>query len=161
MFYKEERTLQQPLTIQKLPVNYKTLEEFKGFQSEELKGFSFTEDLSERLQEDCTDSPYIGIYFGNRLAGRMYIEKRHTEWNKEEPVLWIHSLEVLPEYRFRGLGSAMIEFLKEFSLPIQTRAFNFSAHFWLKMNFHYDKQTQYFYWQPKNDEQNTSSPLVC
>lgn len=161
MFCKEETTLQQQLKIQQLPVNYKTLEEFELFQCNDLKGFSFVTDLQERLLEDRHDSPYLGVYYGDRLAGRMYVEKRYGNANEENPVLWIGSIEVLPEFRFRGLGSTFIDFLKQFQLPIQTKPLNFSTHFWLKMNFYYDKTTQCFYWKPEYEPSSTSDSLVC
>ena len=50
--------------VEKLKINFKTLEEFKKFKQYGIQELSMLEDLEANMVEDHSDSPFYGIYFG-------------------------------------------------------------------------------------------------
>ncbi|WNS77069.1 N-acetyltransferase [Bacillus sp. DTU_2020_1000418_1_SI_GHA_SEK_038] len=133
--------------VEKLVINYKTLEEFKKFKEYGLQELSMLEDLEANIIENDSKSPFYGIYFGDKLVARMslyQVEKnfdRYFEPAQDYLELW--KLEVIPDYQNKGYGTALVEFAKNFGLPIKTNPRVKSADFWQKMGFssvHYDME---------------------
>lgn len=125
--------------VERLVINYKTLEEFKKFKEYGLQELSMLEDLEENIIENDSESPFYGIYFGDKLVARMSLYKvdkkldQYFEPKRDYLELW--KLEVLPDYQNEGYGKALVEFAKTFELPIKTNPRVKSAEFWSKMNF--------------------------
>ncbi|MFT9597950.1 N-acetyltransferase [Mesobacillus sp.] len=131
--------------VEKLKINYKTLEEFKKFKEYGHQELSMLEDLEANIVENDSDSPFYGIYFGDKLVARMslYQVKKQFDRYFEPPqdYLELWKLEVLPNYQGKGYGKALVEFAKSFGLPIKTNPRVKSQDFWDKMGFtpvHYD-----------------------
>ncbi|MFY4773762.1 N-acetyltransferase [Metabacillus sp. RGM 3146] len=125
--------------VERLVINYKTLEEFKKFKEYGLQELSMLEDLEENIIENDSESPFYGIYFGDKLVARMSLYKvdkkldQYFEPKRDYLELW--KLEVLPDYQKEGYGRSLVEFAKSFELPIKTNPRVKSAEFWSKMNF--------------------------
>lgn len=131
--------------VEKLKINYKTLEEFKKFKEYGHQELSMLEDLEANIVENDSDSPFYGIYFGDKLVARMslYQVKKQFDRYFEPPqdYLELWKLEVLPNYQGKGYGKGLVEFAKGFGLPIKTNPRVKSQDFWEKMGFtpvHYD-----------------------
>jgi GNAT superfamily N-acetyltransferase len=131
--------------VEKLKINYKTLEEFKKFKEYGHQELSMLEDLEANIVENDSDSPFYGIYFGDKLVARMSLYQvkkqfdRYFEPSQDYLELW--KLEVLPNYQGKGYGKALVEFAKSYGLPIKTNPRVKSQDFWDKMGFtpvHYD-----------------------
>ncbi|MFD2443412.1 N-acetyltransferase [Bacillus sp. CGMCC 1.16607] len=148
-----------PFEVQKLKVNYKTLEEFKKFKEYGLQELSMLEDLEANIIENDSDSPFYGIYFGDKLVARMSLYQvdapsdRYFKPSRDYLELW--KLEVLSDYQGRGYGSALVEFAKSYGLPIKTNPRMKSKEFWEKQGFTsvtYDMQRDLgenpLIWQP-------------
>lgn len=125
--------------VERLVINYKTLEEFKKFKEYGLQELSMLEDLQENIVENDSDSPFYGIYFGDKLVARMSLYKveKHLDqyFEPQRDYLELWKLEVLPDYQRAGYGQSLVEFAKSFGLPIKTNPRVKSAEFWSKMNF--------------------------
>lgn len=125
--------------VKRLLINYKTLEEFQKFKEYGLEELSMLEDLQANIIEDDSNSPFYGIYFGDKLVARMSLYKisgkydRYFSPPKGYFELW--KLEVLQNYRGRNYGSALVEYAKSFNIPIKTNARQASGEFWKKMGF--------------------------
>ena len=82
------------------------------------------EDLESNMIENDSNSPFYGIYYGNRLVARMSLYKvdgksnQYFEEGQDYLELW--KLEVLPGYQRNGYGTMLVEFAKSFGLPIRT-----------------------------------------
>lgn len=123
------------LAVENLKMNFKTMEEFKEYGLEEL---SLIEELQISMVEDNTDSPFYGIYYGDRLAARMCLYTRKAMLNfvpgsGEYVEIW--KLEVLPAFQKKGLGRLLVEFAKSFDLPIMTKPRVKSQSFWERLQF--------------------------
>ena len=83
---------------------------------------------------------FYGIYFSDKLVARMSVYQVSGKYNRyfEPPVdyLEIWKLEVLLEYQGRGYGTALVNFAKEFGMPIKTNPRVKSRSFWEKMGFY-------------------------
>ncbi|MFN7250951.1 MAG: N-acetyltransferase [Anaerobacillus sp.] len=127
------------IEVKRLLVNYKTLEEFENFREYGSQELSMKEDLRANIIEDDSESPFYGIYYGNKLVARMSlyrIEKKYDvyfEPTQDYYELW--KLEVLEPYRGKGLGEALVNYAKNFNLPVKTNARQRSDEFWTKMGF--------------------------
>ena len=64
------------LKVERLLVNYKTLEEFKKFKEYGLQELSMLGDLEDNIIENDSKSPFYGIYFGGKLVARMSLYER-------------------------------------------------------------------------------------
>lgn len=130
---------QLSIEIIKLKVNYKTLEEFKKFKEYGIQELSMSEDLEANIIENDSESPFYGIYFGDKLVARMSVyqvnAKNNRYFNPPADYLEIWKLEVLPEYQGRGYGTALVEFAKGYGMPIKTNPRIKSRSFWEKMGF--------------------------
>jgi GNAT superfamily N-acetyltransferase len=134
---KMEKDIQKDII--KLKVNFKTLEEFKKFKEYGIQELSMLEDLEANIIENDSESPFYGIYFGDKLVARMSVYQVSGKYNRyfEPPVdyLEIWKLEVLMEYQGLGYGTALVNFAKGFGMPIKTNPRVKSRSFWEKMGF--------------------------
>ncbi|OIK14049.1 GNAT family N-acetyltransferase [Bacillus sp. MUM 116] len=125
--------------VEKLRVNFKTLEEFKKFKQYGIQELSMLEDLQENMVEDYSDSPFYGIYFGDTLVARMSLYQIDAKFDRyfypPQNYLELWKLEVLPDYQGKGYGRQLVEFAKSFGLPIKTNPRVHSSEFWNKMDF--------------------------
>ena len=125
--------------VQRLLVNYKTLEEFKEFKEYGIQELSMLEDLEANIIENDSESPFYGIYFGDKLIARMSLYRRSAKFdqyfNPPQDYLELWKLEVLAPYQKQGFGQALVEFAKGFGLPIKTNPLIRSTEFWIKMGF--------------------------
>lgn len=125
--------------VERLLINYKSLEEFKRFKEYGLQELSMLEDLQANIIENDSDSPFYGIYFGDKLVARMSLYKVDAKYDKyftpPQDYLELWKLEVLSEYQRKGFGSVLVEFAKSIQLPIKTNPRVKSADFWSKMGF--------------------------
>ncbi|HAQ08101.1 MAG TPA: GNAT family N-acetyltransferase [Bacillus bacterium] len=125
--------------VEKLKINYRTLEEFKKFKEYGHQELSMLEDLEANIVENDSDSPFYGIYFGDKLVARMSLYKVSAQFDRYfEPAqdyLELWKLEVLPNYQGKGYGKSLVEFAKSFGLPIKTNPRVKSQEFWEKMGF--------------------------
>ncbi|MEN1966982.1 N-acetyltransferase [Lentibacillus sp. N15] len=125
--------------VERLLINYKTLEEFERFTAYGNQELSMLDDLRNNIVENNSESPFYGVYYGNSLAARMSLYTVSKKYdNYFEPpqdylVLW--KLEVLPDYRGKGIGKALVDFAKKDNKPIKTNPLINSQGFWEKMNF--------------------------
>lgn len=120
--------------VVRLRVNFKTLEEFENFREYGQQELSMKEDLEENIVENDSESPFYGIYFGNKLVGRMSLYKISAKYDlyfdPPHDYLELWKLEVLPGYQGKGIGKAMVDFAKSFKLPVKTNARQRSDDFW-------------------------------
>ncbi len=127
------------LEIKRLLINYKTLEEFENFREYGAQELSMKEDLRANIIEGDSESPFYGIYYGNKLVARMSlyrIDKKYDFYfEPKQDYLELWKLEVLEPYRGKGLGEALVNFAKSFKLPVKTNARQRSDEFWTKMDF--------------------------
>lgn len=125
--------------VERLLINYQTLEDFKQFQAYGNQEESMLEDLQNEMVESDSESPFYGIYFGNTLIARMSLYKRSKKYdhyfNPPQDYLVLWKLEVLTDYRNRGYGRKMVDFAKQFNLPIKTNPFIEANDFWERMGF--------------------------
>ncbi|WP_251549050.1 N-acetyltransferase [Neobacillus muris] len=125
--------------VEKLKVNFKTLEEFKKFKEYGLQELSMLEDLEANIVDNDSESPFYGIYFGDKLVARMSLYQIDAKFDRyfypPQNYLELWKLEVLPEYQGKGYGRQLVEFAKSFGLPIKTNPRMQSREFWEKMGF--------------------------
>lgn len=125
--------------IVRLKINFKTLEDFKSFKEYGIQELSMSEDLQANIIENDSESPFYGIYFGDKLIARMSVYQVSGKYNRyfEPPVdyLEIWKLEVLPEYQGKGYGTALVNYAKSFGMPIKTNPRVKSRSFWERMGF--------------------------
>ncbi|MFC3040233.1 N-acetyltransferase [Virgibacillus xinjiangensis] len=133
--------------VERLLINYKTLEKFKRFKEYGNQELSMMEDLQNNIVENNSESPFYGIYFGNNLIARMSLYRVDAKYDQyfqpPQDYLTLWKLEVLPDYQGQGYGKAMVEFAKSFQLPIKTNPRINSHGFWEKMGFqkaHYEME---------------------
>lgn len=125
--------------VERLLVNFKTLEEFKKFKEYGIQELSMLDDLEANIIENDSQSPFYGIFYGDKLVARMSLYKRSAKFDRyfdnsrDFLVLW--KLEVLPNYQKKGYGRALVEFAKSLNMPIKTNPRVHSQDFWKKMGF--------------------------
>ena len=97
------------------------------------------EDLEANMVENNSNSPFYGIYFGDKLIARMSLYQTDAKFDRyfyPPKIIWrLWKLEVLPEYQGKGYGKTLVEFAKSFGLPIKTNPRVKSRDFWDKMDF--------------------------
>ncbi|MFD2044002.1 N-acetyltransferase [Ornithinibacillus salinisoli] len=129
----------QEVKVERLLINYKTLEEFKRFKEYGNQELSMLEDLQSNIVENNSESPFYGIYYGDTLVARMSLykvdKKYDAYFDPAQDYLELWKLEVLPHYRGKGYGKALVDFAKKYDLPIKTNPRINSHGFWEKMNF--------------------------
>ncbi|QOR68456.1 N-acetyltransferase [Cytobacillus suaedae] len=125
--------------VERLLINYKTLEEFKKFKEYGLQELSMLEDLQANIVENDSDSPFYGIYYGDKLVARMSLyrfdKKLDKYFDPAQDYLELWKLEVLSDYQRKGFGEALVNYAKSFNLPIKTNPRVKSEDFWNKMGF--------------------------
>lgn len=125
--------------VEKLLINYKTLEEFTRFKEYGHQELSMLEDLQSNIVENNSQSPFYGIYFGDTLIARMSLYRVDKKYDKyfdpAQDYLELWKLEVLPHYRGKGYGKKLVEYAKGYNLPIKTNPRINSHGFWEKMGF--------------------------
>lgn len=153
--------------VERLLINFKTLEEFKRFKEYGIQELSMLEDLEHNMIEDNSESPFYGIYYGNVLAARMSlykVDKKYDNYfNPKQDFLQLWKLEVLEPYRNKGFGKKLVDFAKSFNLPIKTNARVNSHGFWEKMGFQpatYEMERDFgenpFIWMPEGVTEKTT-----
>jgi len=151
--------------VQRLQINYKTLEEFKKFRENGLEELSMMEDLKANLIEDNNDSPFYGIYEEGKLVARMSLYRTPAKYNAYfEPATDYHELmklEVLQGYKGKGYGTAMVEFAKTQGLPVKTNVRLGAQEFFLKLGFEpvkydpvRDRGENPYIWHPRHPASN-------
>ncbi|HLR66048.1 N-acetyltransferase [Virgibacillus alimentarius] len=135
------------IKVENLLINYKTLEAFKRFKAYGNQELSMLEDLESNIVENNSKSPFYGIYYGDNLVARMslYQIKKKYDFYFDPPqdymALW--KLEVLPDYREKGYGTALVDYAKSYQLPIKTNPRINSHGFWETLGFqkaHYEME---------------------
>ncbi|TYS16386.1 N-acetyltransferase [Rossellomorea vietnamensis] len=125
--------------VEKLKVNYKTLEEFKKFKEYGVQELSMMEDLESNIIENNSESPFYGIYFGDTLIARMSLYQRDSGndqyFDPPQNYLELWKLEVLPAHQGKGYGKVLVDFAKSFNAAIKTNPRIQSHGFWEKMGF--------------------------
>lgn len=155
------------LKIERLLINFKTLEEFKRFKEYGMQELSMLEDLQDNIIENDSTSPFYGIYFGDKLVARMSLYQvnggANPYFDQRQDFLELWKLEVLPGYQNNGYGKALVDFAKSFRMPIRTNSRMKSADFWDKMNFEpvkydmaRDKGENPYIWHPDMNGEMTS-----
>ncbi len=153
--------------VERLLINFKTLEEFKKFKEYGIQELSMLEDLQHNMIENNSESPFFGIYYGNSLVARMslyQVDKKYDYYfDPKQDYLELWKLEVLENYRHKGFGKKLVEFAKSYGLPIKTNARINSQGFWEKMGFQpatYEMERDFgenpFIWMPQgvDEKQN-------
>lgn len=149
------------LAVENLKMNFKTMEEFKSFKEYGIEELSMIEELQTSMVEDNTDSPFYGIYYGDRLAARMCLYIRRDTSNLvpgNDQYVEIWKLEVLPAFQKKGLGALLVQFAKSFELPIMTKPRVKSQSFWEKVDFKpvSENSTRLIWLPEKKNAQKTS-----
>lgn len=125
--------------VVRLKVNFKTLEHFENFREYGVQELSMKEDLEENIVENDSESPFYGIYFGEKLVGRMSLYRIDAKFDRyfdpPQDYLELWKLEVLPGSQGKGIGKAMVDFAKSEGLPVKTNARQRSDEFWTKQGF--------------------------
>lgn len=125
--------------VERLLINYKTLDDFKVFQEYGIQELSMLEDLQNNIVENNSESPFYGIYIGNTLVARMSLYKVPAKYDRyfdpPQDYLTLWKLEVLPSYRGKGYARKLVDYAKSFNMPIKTNPYIESHAFWKKMDF--------------------------
>lgn len=94
--------------VERLLINYKTLEEFKKFKEYGIQELSMLEELQDNIIENDSTSPFYGIYFGDKLVARMSLYqvngKSNPYFDNRQDYLELWKLEVLPATRTGDTG---------------------------------------------------------
>ncbi|OEF96086.1 N-acetyltransferase [Desulfuribacillus alkaliarsenatis] len=106
-----------------LQINYKTLEEFEKFREYGQEELYMREELEENIVENQNNSPFYGMYIGDKLVARMSlykIDKKYDRYfNPPQDYYELCKLEVLPDYQKKGLGKKLIRFAQSLGCPIK------------------------------------------
>ncbi|MBS4207729.1 N-acetyltransferase [Bacillus sp. FJAT-50079] len=128
-----------PVRVEKLKINYKTLEEFKKFKEYGAQELSMLEDLQANMIEDDSHSPFYGIYFGDKLVARMSLYRRDAKFDQyfdpPQTYMELWKLEVLPGYQHKNFGKSLVDYAKSFNIPIKTNPRMNSKAFFEKLGF--------------------------
>ncbi|SCS98164.1 N-acetyltransferase [Staphylococcus caeli] len=125
--------------VKRLDINYKTDELFEDFRNFGNEDLYLVDELRGEMIDASSDSPFYGIYVGDRLGARMALYRKGEVEETYFPdfddynVLW--KLEVLRDFQDRGYGKALLDFAKEQGLPIKVIARNQSKPFFIKHGF--------------------------
>ncbi|KQL39536.1 hypothetical protein AN960_11365 [Bacillus sp. FJAT-25509] len=134
------------IKIERLQINFKTLEQFQQFSGYGLQELSMLEDLESNLIDNEFQSPFYGIYLGKALIARMSLYT-HSENNEE--IIEINKMEVLPYYQKNGYGKELVNFAKSFKKTIKTIPRANSNEFWKKQRF-IEADSEFVIWKPEN-----------
>ncbi|MCP8970255.1 N-acetyltransferase [Ectobacillus ponti] len=146
--------------VERLRINYKTLEEFKKFKGCGAQELSMLEDLQGTLAENDCNSPFYGIYYGESLVARMslYMQPQSESAVSDYPCVELFKLEVLPEFQRHGFGTALVAYAKSLGLPVKTTPRVHSERFWEKQGFQAvpDPNGVSYIWQPHENTEDVS-----
>ncbi len=127
------------IKVERLLINYKTLEEFTNFRDYGAAELSMKDDLNQSIVENDSESPFYGIYYGKKLVARMSLYQIDGDFDQyfdpPQDYLELWKLEVLEPYRGKGYGRALVDFAKEFEIPVKTNARQSTGDFWSKLGF--------------------------
>lgn len=125
--------------VKRLDINYKTDELFEDFRNFGNEDLYLVDELRGEMIDASSDSPFFGIYVGDRLGARMALYRKgevedvyFSDFN-DYNILW--KLEVLRDFQGRGYGKALLDFAKEQGQPIKVIARNQSKNFFIKHGF--------------------------
>ncbi|RIO58626.1 N-acetyltransferase, partial [Mammaliicoccus sciuri] len=126
-------------SVKRLDINYRTDELFEDFRNFGNGDLYLVDELRGEMIDASSDSPFYGVYVGDRLGARMAlyrkgdVEETHLPNFDDYNVLW--KLEVLRDFQNRGYGKALLDFAKDQGLPIKVIARNQSKPFFIKHGF--------------------------
>ncbi|HEU4965326.1 MAG TPA: N-acetyltransferase [Bacilli bacterium] len=146
--------------VQRLQINYKTLDEFKKFRENGLEELSMLEDLSANLVENDAQTPFYGIYEDGKLVARMSLYRIQAKYDRYfQPPTDYHELmklEVLPGYKGKGYGKDLVEYAKTLGRPVKTNVRLGAQDFFLQLGFQpvkydpvRDRGENPYVWQPE------------
>lgn len=125
--------------VKHLEINYKTDELFEDFREFGNKDLYMVEELKGQMIDASSDSPFYGIFVGDKLAARMALldkgEVEETYFPDCDDYILLWKLEVLEKYQGRGYAKKLIDFAKENNKPIKAIARNNSKDYFLKHGF--------------------------
>lgn len=125
--------------VKHLQINYKTDELFADFREFGNKNLYMIEELKGQMIDASSDSPFYGIFVGNKLVARMALldkgELEETYFPNSNDYILLWKLEVLDTYQRRGYAKQLLNFAKENKKPIKAIARNNSKEFFLKQGF--------------------------
>lgn len=160
--------------VERLLINYKTLEDFKRFQAYGTQELSMLEDLENEIVENDSESPFYGIYYGENLVARMSLYESSAKFdhyfNPPQDYLVLFKLEVLPDFRGKGYGKLLVDYAKKYKLPIKTNPMirPKANEFWSKMGFDmasYNIERDFgenpFIWMPKGVKEAVQPPAAA
>ncbi|AVQ32777.1 GNAT family N-acetyltransferase [Staphylococcus muscae] len=144
-----------------LDINYKTEELFAAFRENfGNKDLYLVDELHGEMIDASSDSPFYGIFVGEKLVARMALyrkgEVEETYFPEYDDYLVIWKVEVLKPYWGKGYGADLLEFAKSFGHPIKAIARFESKSFFVKNGFE-DLEAQnddghdILVWSPKNN----------
>ncbi|MBF7017361.1 N-acetyltransferase [Staphylococcus durrellii] len=126
-------------SVKRLDINYKTDELFEDFRNFGNKDLYMVDELRGEMIDASSESPFYGIYVGERLGARMAlyrkgeVEEEHFPDFDDYLIIW--KLEVLKDFQDRGYGTELLNYAKSQELPIKVIARNQSKDFFIKQGF--------------------------
>lgn len=103
--------------VKHLQINYKTDELFADFREFGNKNLYMIEELKGQMIDASSDSPFYGIFVGNKLVMRMALldkgEVEETYFPNSNDYILLWKLEVLDTYQRRGYAKQLLNFAKE------------------------------------------------
>ncbi|MBL7565483.1 N-acetyltransferase [Staphylococcus saccharolyticus] len=125
--------------IKHLEINYKIDELFEDFREFGNKDLYMAKELKGQLIDASSDSPFYGIFVGDKLAARMALldkgEVEETYFPNCNDYILLWKLEVLKNYQSRGYAKQLIDFAKKYQKPIKAIARNKSKDYFIKQGF--------------------------
>ena len=91
-------------------INYKTLEEFKKFKEYGIQELSMLEELKDNIIENDSNSPFYGIYFGDKLVARMslyQVDGKSNPYFEKAKIIWSCGSLKFSGLSERGYGRAL------------------------------------------------------
>ena len=117
--------------VKHLQINYKTDELFADFREFGNKNLYIIEELKGQMIDASSDSPFYGIFVGNKLVARMAL----LDKGEVEETYFPNSNDYILLYQRRGYAKQLLNFAKENKKPIKAIARNNSKEFFLKQGF--------------------------
>lgn len=147
-------------TVTNLPINYQTLEDLGDLGQTSWGELSLVEEVQARIDENLSESPFYGVYDGRRLVAAMHLEfvpaAADHFFDPRCDHLELSRLAVLPGYRRRQLGSALVAHAQSLGLPVRTNALCGTHAFWMKLGFATCKANTsgepFYAWMPDDEE---------
>ena len=126
-------------SVKRLDINYRTDELFEDFRNFGNEDLYLVDELRGEMIDASSDSPFYGVYVGDRLGARMALYRKGDVEEKYFPNFDDYNvllkLEVLRDFQNRGYGKALLDFAKDQGLPIKVIARNQSKQFFIKHGF--------------------------